>query len=202
MSPVLPAGAAAVLPFRQPGCHLPAMKNVPMSVVAASLSLASALCGCGAARAAGCPVIESAALKQATTPYHMVMDESGDQTARREMIQTDTTTYMLMSDKWVSVPYDAQERVKDMQDTSKDQTITCHNQGHDVVDGQPADHYVAQTKIDDGTTDADVWISPSTGLIVKERSVHTEDGKKTVAEIRFDYTNVTPPSDATPFKPK
>jgi hypothetical protein len=154
----------------------------------------------GSAHAAGCPPIEAAAIKQATTPYHMLMDRSDAGDRHNEMIQTATTTYALIKGKWVSMPYDAREHLKDMQESAAEQRITCQSIGHDNVDGQPTDHYIAQTKSEKGTTSADVWISSSTGLVVKERAIRSEDGKKTAIDIRFDYANVAAPAESAPLR--
>jgi hypothetical protein len=154
----------------------------------------------GSANAAGCPPIEAAAIKQATTPHHMIMDRVEEGGRHSEMIQTATTVYTLVKGKWVAMPYDAQERVKNMKESAEEQKIICQNVGHDDVDGQQTDHYTAQSKTDAGSFSGEVWISISTGLIVKQHMVHAEGGKKTTTEIRYDYANVIAPEESTPLK--
>jgi hypothetical protein len=101
--------------------------------------------------------------------------------------------------KWVSIPYDGQERVKGIKESGNELEIACQRAGHENVDGQQTDHYTAQTKSGDGSSSGDVWISSSTGLIVKEHMVHVEDDKQTTTDIRFDYANVIAPKEFTPL---
>jgi hypothetical protein len=164
------------------------------------LALAAGVLAVGRANAAGCPPIEAAAIKQATTPYHMIMDSAEEGGRHSEMIQTATTTYTLVKGQWVAIPYDAQERVKDMKESAEEQKISCQKVGHDDVDGQQTDHYTAQSRTDAGSFSGDVWVSSSTGLIVKQHMVHAEDGKKATTDIRYDYTNVAVPAEFKPLR--
>jgi hypothetical protein len=36
--------------------------------------------------------------------------------------------------------------------------------------------------------------------MMKEYMIHTEDGKNTTTDIRFDYSNVTVPAESTPLR--
>jgi hypothetical protein len=175
------------------------MRNSTINVLAIVLGVV-AVFEYGPAHAAGCPAIEAASIKQATTPYHMTMDRGEMGGSRSELIQTATTTYALIREKWVSIPYDPQERIKDMKESAEDQKIACQSVGHETVDGQRTDHYTAQTTSDEGTSSGDVWISSDTGLIVREHMTLTEDGKKTTRDVRFDYSNVIAPAESTPLQ--
>ncbi len=201
----------ALTPVRQPGWlwHRIAFRaetlsaalmryfRIPAFIMAAAGSVALMS---GPTRAAGCPPIEAASIKQARTPYHIFMVKSGEESRHNELIQTPTTTFALINGKWLSIPHDAREREKDLTESADEKKMTCQSVGRDDVEGQPADHYAAQSTTEDGSTHADVWISADSGLIVKERAVQTEDGKETTTDIRFDYANVQAPSESSPLK--
>jgi hypothetical protein len=152
------------------------------------------------AAVADCPAIVNATMKTAVTPYHMVMERDDPAHRHNEMIQTADTSYMLIKDKWRAVPYNPQERVKDLKESAKDQKITCQSLGRDSIDGQRTEHYSAHTESNEaGSSSGEIWISVDTGLVLQERLIHSEDGRKTTTNIKFDYTNVSPPAGATPL---
>jgi hypothetical protein len=171
------------------------MKISTTLLVAASLGALSSR-----AALADCPAIVNATLKMVTTPYRMVMDRDDSTHRHSEMIQTSDTTYMLIKDKWRAIPYDSQERLKDMKESASEQKISCESLGRETVDGQRTERYSAKTDLgENGSSAGDVWISVDTGLIVKEHLIHTDEGKKTTADIRYDYSHVSAPADAVPL---
>jgi len=62
------------------------------------------------------------------------------------------------------------------------------------LDGQPADLYSVEAKTASGGTDSQIWISPASGLPLRQHTVMLEQGSaKAQHDVHFDYADVRAP---------
>ena len=61
--------------------------------------------------------------------------------------------------------------------------------------GRPAELYCVQSKTASVATDPQIWISPASGLPLRQHTVMLEHGTtKARHDVRFDYANVRAPT--------
>jgi len=74
----------------------------------------------------------------------------------------------------------------------------CTRVRGEAVDGQVAELYSVQSKTASGGTDSQIWISPATGLPLRQHTVLLEQhGAKAQHDVRFDYANVRAPQSVS-----
>ncbi|MGZ5908379.1 MAG: hypothetical protein ACXWLB_00815 [Reyranella sp.] len=147
---------------------------------------------------AACQAVLDAVIKQATIPVHQkVSIESASmpgKTLQSEMIRTGDTLYMQIRGQWTSRPYDGQKAVNDARQAMQKAEHNCTRVRSETVDGQPADLYSVEAKTASGGTDSQIWISPASGLPLRQHTVMLEQGSaKAQHDVRFDYANVRAP---------
>lgn len=169
-----------------------------------ALSAGLLLFAAGTARAddAACQRVLDAILKQGSTPVHQkVSIESAAAPGRpllSEIIRTNDTLYMQIRGQWMAKPYDPQVSAAEARAAMQKAPHTCTRVRSDAVDGQAADLYSVQSKTETFSTDAQIWISPASGLPLLQRTqMQTGGGGSNRHEVRFDYSNVTPPAGVT-----
>ena len=166
--------------------------------------LAASLLGAGAAQAddAACQRVLDAILKQGSTPVHQkVSIESAAAPGRpllSEIIRTNDTLYMQIRGQWMAKPYDPQVSATEARAAMQKAPHTCTRVRSEAVDGQAADLYSVQSKTETFSPESQIWISPSSGLPLRQRTeMQTGGGGSNRHEVRFDYSNVTPPAGVT-----
>ena len=158
----------------------------------------------GAAHAddAACQRVLDAIIKQGSTPVHQkVSIESAAAPGRpilSEVIRTNDTMYMQIRGQWMTKAYDPQVSATEARAAMQKAPHTCTRLRSEAVDGQAADLYSVQSKTETFSTDAQIWISSASGLPLLQRTeMHTGGGGSNRHEVRFDYSNVTPPAGVT-----
>jgi len=115
-----------------------------------------------------------------------------------EMIRIGDTLYMQVRGQWTSRPYDGQKAVNDAQQATQKAEHTCIRVRSEAVDGQAAELYSVQSKTASGGTDSQIWISPATGLPLRQHTVMLEHGAtKARHDVHFDYANVRAPANVS-----
>jgi hypothetical protein len=70
----------------------------------------------------------------------------------------------------------------------------CTRVRSETVDGQPADLYSVEAKTASGGTDSQIWISPASGLPLRQHTVMLDQGSaKAQHDVHFDYADVRAP---------
>jgi len=146
-----------------------------------------------------CQAVLEAIIKQTTVPVHQkITIESAaapGKPIQSETIHVGDTLYMQVRGQWMARPYDARKAAEDARQAMLKAEHSCTRVGTEAVDGQPASLYSVQSKTATGSTDSRIWISPSTGLPLRQRTVMLEQGAtKMQHEVGFDYANVRAPA--------
>lgn len=149
---------------------------------------------------AACQAVLDAVIKQTTIPVHQkITIESAaapGKPLRSEMIHIGDRLYMQVAGKWMTRPYDGKKSMADAREAMKKAEHSCTRVRSEAVDGQPADLYSVKTKTASGDSDSRIWISPTTGLPLRQHTVMLENGAaKMKHDVRFDYANVRAPPD-------
>ncbi len=148
---------------------------------------------------AACRAVLDAVIKQATVPVHQKISiESAaapGKLLQSEMIRIGDTLYMQMRGQWTSRPYDGQKSANDARAAMQKAEHTCSRVRSEPVDGQAAELYSVQSKTASGGTESQIWISPASGLPLRQHTVMLEGGTaRSQHDVRFDYTNVRAPA--------
>lgn len=174
------------------------MTNTGHGLSVHALAMALGL-SAGGARAddAACQAVLDAVIKQAGVPVRQIITiesaASPSKPIKSEIIRTGDTLYMLVGSQWVMRPYDSQKAVNDSRQAMQKAAYTCTRVRSDTVDGKQATLYSVRTKSEQGTTDAEIWIAAD-GLPIRQHT-DMQGPNKTRHEVRFDYTNVTAPTN-------
>jgi len=147
---------------------------------------------------AACQAVLDAVIKQATIPVHQKISiESASMPGKAlqsEMIRTGDTLYMQIRGQWTSRPYDAQKAVNDARQAMQKAEHNCTRVRSETVDGQPADLYSVEAKTASGGTDSQIWISPASGLPLRQHTVMLGQGSaKAQHDVHFHYADVRAP---------
>jgi hypothetical protein len=121
---------------------------------------------------------------------------TGPKTENSESITVDGVRYILFRGKWTRSKVTPQETKAQEEENKKNaKDYTCHFVRNEAVNGEAAALYSAHNVTEDSTSDSQVWISRSRGLIVKQELVLDSGGKdaKDRWSIRYEYSNVKAP---------
>jgi|SRR5579859_1074103 len=148
-----------------------------------------------ATAANSCQPLEDAIEKLATTPTHIYSTVSvgiDNKPTALEMIYVGGAVYMKVGDKWERTKFTTLELTH--QSLEKQKEGSCQYQKDESVSGQPAAKYTMQSQ--SGEARAQLWISKSTGLPLREE-VDVDSGGKgrnSHTSIRYEYGNVQAPT--------
>ncbi|MEO6967337.1 MAG: hypothetical protein ABI132_02620 [Rhodanobacteraceae bacterium] len=142
---------------------------------------------------ASCQPVVSAMMKLANTSYHASITFDGKPGG--DEIYTTTAIYRGLAGHWGKIPASPQERI-DANRAVGASLSNCHQIRKEVVDGQSATVYAAQTHTASPPSSGDIqmWIGQSRGLPLKVESNVQMFGKKSHTSQRYDYNNVQPPA--------
>jgi outer membrane lipoprotein-sorting protein len=102
--------------------------------------------------------------------------------------------YMQLQGRWMARPYDGQKIASDARQAMDKSGHDCTRAGSEAVEGQPADLYVVRSKTAQGTSESKIWISPSSGLPLRQHTTliegATASGKH---DVVYDYKDVKAP---------
>jgi len=152
-----------------------------------------------------CDPIFNAVTKLLQTPNHQLMSQSsaaegvtsGGKIQTGETISTGDASYIKFNGSWRKAPISPQEMLKHQEEGRHLAKESCSFLKEDESEGG-AKLYKAHTETPKGISDVQIWISPSTGLPVREEvELTVRDNPsapvKTHSSIRFDYENVKLP---------
>lgn len=172
----------------------------PFRIALAASLVLTAPTGPTRAGEADCTAILDATVKMAITPTHQkisITRPGGKPPIESDVIRIEDTMYMQVAGHWVSRPYDGPKLGADMRQALATHQHTCSKDAGETVDGQPADVYRIETVTPQGKSQSKIWISPSSGLPLRQHTVLAEGAAANGAhDVRYDYTNVTPPVGA------
>lgn len=165
--------------------------------------LLAALCASGlgpaTARAASlddpvCKTIVAALEKTQQTSHHAysTIASAGSQPMENEAIQIDGKMYVKIQNAWKTSPIsekDALNQIKENLRSAK--AFTCRHDRDETIDGEAAAVYKTHQDSEDIKSDAEIWISKSRGLILREVVDHPEDHMRITTH--YEYNHVTTP---------
>lgn len=153
----------------------------------------------GTAQDPACNVPFSAFDKTIITPSHSYMTRTAsgkDRPENGEQIFAGGIRYIKASDKWMKSPLTTQElQEQERQNRQNTKENSCRYVREESVQGESAAVYYTHSKTEDFTSDAQIWISKSRGLILRvEEDMDTggEAGKSHLS-TRYEYSNVQAP---------
>ena len=193
--------------------------RVILGVLAGSLALFFAVCAstsfaqplastihvyaAGAAPQAGdaCQPMFAALEKNITTPYHMYMTQTSAAVQNgkprdTEIISVGGVRYILVNAKWAARPVSPEQGKADVAQVRENaKTGTCKYVRDEAVNGENASLIATHNKTEFATSDTQIWISKSKGLILKQETDLDVGGAagKSHSSARYDYNNVQAP---------
>jgi hypothetical protein len=175
------------------------MKTLRAFSISSAVGLALGVLGAPAARADDCDLATSAAIAQAKVLHaatHMT-NIAGAAPTRAEMIFTADKAYLQKDGAWRSMSYSPQaqiDRINAVETSAEKAKQTCQKTGSETIKGEAATVLVIHTDSSGKKSDARVWISDKTGLLLK--SEIRLDGGNEIAVVTddFRYDNIQPPA--------
>jgi hypothetical protein len=174
------------------------MKTSRALSISSAFGLALGVFGVSAARADDCDLAASAAIAQAKVPHAAthVTNVAGAST-RTEMIFTADKAYLQKDGSWRSMSYSPQaqiDRINAVKTNTEKVKQTCEKAGSETIKGEAATVLVIHTDASGKKSDARVWISEKTGLLLK--SEIRLDGGNEIAIVTddFRYDNIEAPA--------
>ncbi len=148
-----------------------------------------------------CKILRDAVDKLTTVPSHAYETETnparpGSDASSVEMISTGGAIYITMNGKWKKSPMSmADMHAQEEENWKTAKNISCKHLRDDSVKGESATVYSAHSETEDTKTDAQMWISKSKGLLLRqEDDVDIGGGEKHHRSIRYEYANVQAPA--------
>ncbi|MHB8486117.1 MAG: hypothetical protein ACYDCM_10370 [Candidatus Acidiferrales bacterium] len=147
-----------------------------------------------------CKVLFSAFDKTLITPNHSYVSETvsaKDRPKNNEQILAGGIRYIQVNGKWRKSPVTTQQlQEQDRENRQNAKEYACRYVREEPVQGESAAVYNAHSKTEDFTSDAQVWVSKSRGLILREEEVMDmgDAGGKFHISIRYEYGNVQAPA--------
>ncbi len=189
-----PLEPLAPLPHRARGHAL-----IPAAAIA--VVLAGAL-GAGTAKAedALCKIALDAGEKTMRTPNHHYLTQTGgiygSEGRRSESIYTGEASYILYDGTWRRSPIDLKTMLAQEQENRRNtRSEHCAHLRNEAVEGETAGVYSMHYENDVAKVDALVWISRSSGLMLREElDMDTGELGKSHTSMRIVYTGVRTPA--------
>jgi hypothetical protein len=152
------------------------------------------------ARADSCQPVFEALTKLVTTPRHSftthtTVFSNGGNPRTSETIYAQEKVYIRANGKWMNSPVTAAEVLEQEKENQEHGHATCQFVGNESVDGEAAMLYTMRREDADAKEDAQIWISKSRGLPLRDEQDVNVGGKagKEHRSTRFEYTNIRPP---------
>ena len=150
------------------------------------------------ADAAACQSVMVSMVRLTETPSHQLMNRvlPGMAPKQSEVVITGKTMFILIrGGHWVTMPYNAQQKVAEMKrkfaDSRAAAEVSCTRVRTEAVDGEPTTVYVMHDDTEADKVDVHVWISAVRGLPL--RQVVEMPELKSHTDVRFDCVNVQAP---------
>ena len=152
-----------------------------------------------AARAAdACEPVFDALKKVATGPSHSYTTNTaanGGKSEEAETIFANGQKYIRVRAKWMRIPVTSQDVLEQEKEKEEKGKSTCQLLRRESVNGEAAMLYSVHREYDEIKEDGQVWVSASSGLLlrVEEDLDNRGNKKKEHQSTRFEYGNIQPP---------
>jgi len=145
-----------------------------------------------------CQPVFDALMKVATTPSHSYTTGTavnGGKPAEGETIFVNGQKYIRARGKWMRIPVTSQDVLEQEKEKEEKGKSTCQLLRRESVNGEAAMLYSMHREFDEVTEDGQMWVSTSTGLLLRvEEDVDNRGNKKKEHQsTRFEYGNIQPP---------
>jgi cytochrome c556 len=136
--------------------------------------------------------------KLLTTPHHGFITRSAvskaDKPELMENIFVGGVYYVQIRGKWVKSPMTAEQMKQQQEENRKNaKNVSCKHVRDEPVNGEAAAVYKVHSETEDTKADAQIWISNSKGLILRQEEDLDLGGDKMHVVTRFEYGNITAP---------
>jgi hypothetical protein len=145
-----------------------------------------------------CQPVFDAIAKLITTPSHSYTTSTaanGGKTRTAETIMTQGKKYIRGNGKWMDTSVTTAEVLEQERENEKNGKATCQLLRSEAVNGEAAVVYSLSRQTAGFKEDAQIWISKSTGIPLREEQDVDMGGEigKAHNSARFEYGNVQPP---------
>lgn len=156
---------------------------------------------CLTAQAANpCQPIFDALTKVVTIPSHSFTTSTspavnGGRATEGETLFADGQKYIRARGKWMRIPVTSQDVTEQEKEKEERGKSTCQFLRSEPVNGEPATLYSLHREYDEVTEDGEMWVSKSTGLLLRAEEDVDNRGYKVREHrsTRFEYGNIRPP---------
>lgn len=170
-------------------------------ILITSISLLLAVMSLNAVRTAAaesCQPVFDALMKVATTSSHSYTTSTplgGGNSTEAETIFANGQKYIRARGKWMRLPVTSQEVVEEEKEKEQQGKSTCQVLQSESLNGEVATVYSVHREYNEVTEDGKMWISKSTGLLLRAEEDFDNRGNrvKDHRSTRFEYSNVRPP---------
>ncbi len=151
------------------------------------------------ARAAdACQPVFDALKKVATTSSHSYTTNSavsGGKSAEGETIFVNRQKYIRARGEWMRIPVSSQDVLEQEKEKEEKGKSTCQLLRRESVNGEAAMLYSIHREYDEVREDGQVWVSTSTGLLLRvvEDVDNSGNRKREHQSTRLEYGNIRPP---------
>jgi hypothetical protein len=144
-----------------------------------------------------CQPVFDALTKLATTPKHSYSTHiANGKPVISESIYAQGKSFIRVDGKWMNSRMGPKEILEQEAENRKNATTTCQVVRQESVNGQAATVYSLHSKSEDAIEDAQMWISKSTGLLLRQE-IDLDAGEGGAAKnhlsTRYEYGNIQPP---------
>jgi hypothetical protein len=181
------------------------LRNLRLPFICGAMVMSSLGAAPANAEDAVCKVVFAAMTKLATTPSHTFLTSTtGAQksTVRlSESVNTGTTRYIQVNGKWMASPLTTKAMLAQEEENRRNsKELHCSYLRDEVIAGESTAVYASHSKSEFGVSDARVWISKRTGLLLKEEIDLSSDDQQDVTHYasRFVYDGIRAPDGVKP----
>ncbi len=147
-----------------------------------------------------CKPVSDAMSMMAVTPTHVYTTETAafradGKPTTSEAIYISGAVYVKVNGKWIRSVITPEEMLQQEPGTQQNSKATCRYLHQESTNGEPADVYGMHSDAEDAKLDAQLWISRSRRLPLREELDMDIGGKlgKSHRSMRYEYGNVQPP---------
>lgn len=169
-----------------------------LSARALFVALLAVALAASAHAADSCQPVFDALTKVATTPNHSHTTNTAvndGKAAEGETIFANGQKYIRAHGKWMRIPVTSQDVLEQEKEKEEKGKSTCQLLRRESVNGEAAMVYSMHREYDEVKEDGQMWVSASTGLLLRvEEDVDNRGNKKKEHQsTRFEYGNIRPP---------
>ena len=168
------------------------------SVMSTLLVILVSLAAPYAMAADACLPVFDALTKVATIPSHSYTTNTAVNAGKSEEAETifaNGQKYIRAHGKWMRIPVTSQDVLEQEKEKEEKGKSTCQFLRRESVNGEAATLYSMHREYDEVKEDGQMWVSKSTGLLLRvEEDVDNQGNKKKEHQsTRFEYGNIRPP---------